>query len=225
MRFWRKFPAGSVIDSLAFLYSVLPLPLVLWVKCAEHFAQDVVCWYCSRPAMHCEKNEFPPPPDELGNFPSQFFKKWTCRNLVTTLLPSSSEYVINWQQSFTFIISNAYIFRNKWMCVARLFSLEKKPHCSLKKKGSLVWMGNVGGTEFVRGDNEEVHISYTWFCIEKGNYEKKIVILESIDAQLRLALFSHSRRYCDIVISLISTGSETFIILEKLRPRNSSKLL
>ena len=103
----------------------------IFVQCAtpgfvgqmQSTLQDVVCWYCSRPAMHCEKNEFsPPPPDELGNFPSQFFKKWTCRNLVTTLLALFPTgfffriYVINWQQSFTFIISNAYIVKQMDVC-------------------------------------------------------------------------------------------------------------
>ena len=120
MRFWRKFPAGSVIDGLAFLYRVLPPGFVGQMQST---LQDVVCLYCSRPAMHCEKNEFPPPPpDELGNFRSQFFKKWTCRNLVTTLLPLFPTgfffriYVINWQQSFTFIISNAYIPKQMDVC-------------------------------------------------------------------------------------------------------------
>ena len=129
----------------------------IFVQCAtpgfvgqmQSTLQDVVCRYCSRPAMHCEKNEFPPQPDELGNFPSQFFKKWTCRNLVTTLLPlfsplaSSSEYVINWQQSFTFIISIMHRYSETNGCVLLDFLVWNKK-LFLEKEGLFSMNGECG---------------------------------------------------------------------------------
>ena len=70
MRFRRKFPGGSVIDSLAFLYRVLYL---LCVNAAFGSNANMVCWYIAlgrhSSIIHVKKNEFqPPPPDELGNF-------------------------------------------------------------------------------------------------------------------------------------------------------------